>query len=205
MSEGMAHLILALINWIKANYKKPKLWITVVLLILLVYWLVPYIDSNFFYYERMEKRISILQELSELDQEKISSNIILQNEYEDILNDIQGQDDRTVNSIVSNFTNGINEIFDVDPQESNAIIKFFMGALWFILITVLIPFMKTFKNKRDKYMGFFIFLFLSIVVGMIFANVPTILNPYVNYIGMPAIQLLIVIMLALKYSKKENT
>ena len=51
----LAQLIMPLINWIKENYKKPKLWIIAVILIVFVFWLIPYIDSNFFYYDRMEK------------------------------------------------------------------------------------------------------------------------------------------------------
>ena len=146
MGDLFASLIVTFLDWIKKNYKKPRLWITVVLLVVVVFWLIPYIDSNFFYYDRMEKRILILQQLTELDQEKIDSNTILRNEYEDILNDIQVQEERMVSSIITNISNTINKFFNVTPQEGNVWFKFLSGAA----LSMVIAFCHIIRNYQNN-------------------------------------------------------
>lgn len=204
MGDLVANLIITLTGWVKKNYKKPRLWIIVVLLVILVYWLIPYIDSNFFYYDRMEKRVSILQQLTELDQEKISANAILQNEYEDILNDIQVQEERMVNSIITNISNSINNFFKVKPQEGKVWKKFLSGAALSLLIAFFVPFMNTFSSTRDKIFGLILVLVIALVLGGIGVIIPTIIDPKINYWGMPVIQLVGLIMLLIKSSKIDD-
>lgn len=200
----VANLIITFINWVKKNYKKPSLWITAVLFVILVFWLIPYIDSNFFYYDRMEKRVSILQQLTELDQQKISSNAVLQNEYEDILNDIEVQEERMVSSIITNISNSINAVFKVKPQESSEWLKFLSGAALCLLLAFLMLFMKTFSSRKEKITSIVMFIIFALILGTISANIPTILHPNVNYGGMPIVQLIGLIILVLKFGKTED-
>lgn len=204
MGDLFASLIMTLLDWIKRNYKKPRLWITVVLVAVVVFWLIPYIDSNFFYYDRMEKRISILQQLTELDQDKVASNKILQNEYEDILSDIQVQEERMVSSIIANMSNTINAFFNVKPQEGNVAIKFLSGAGLSLIIAFFIPFMNTFKNTKQKISGLILVLIIALMLGGIGAIFPTIIHPNVNYWGMPIGQLMGLVLLVIKFGKIDD-
>ena len=49
-----------LLEGFKKNYKRPKMWICIGIIAFCFVLLFPYIDSNFFYFSRMEKRIDIL-------------------------------------------------------------------------------------------------------------------------------------------------
>lgn len=202
--NDLANLLITLINWVKQNYKKPKLWITLVVVVVLVYWLIPYIDSNFFYYDRMEKRISILQQLTELDQGKISTNTILKNEYQDILNDIQIQEERMVSSIITNISNSINRFFEVKPQEGKIWLKFMSGAAVSLIIAVFIPGMNTFSSKKQKIAGFILVLVIAVILGEIGVMLPIIIDPKVNYFGIPILQLIGLITLIVKSNKTEK-
>lgn len=73
------------------------------------------------------------------------------------MEEIQIQSHRRTNSPLLLLVNMINDLFNLDPAGTNSIGKFVAGAFWCILITILIPFMNTFKNKRDKWVGFVIF------------------------------------------------
>lgn len=195
---------MSIINWIKRNYKKPRLWITIALFVALIIWLIPYIDSNFFYYGRMEKRISILKQLTELDMEKIRTNIILQDEYEDILNDIQVQDGRMFTSIITNISNIINDIFKVRPQESSKWIKFLSGAAWSFVVAFLIVFMDTFKSIKDKITSIILLISIGVFLGIISAKIPTIIHPNVNYWGVPIVQIVGFVFIMIKSSKTND-
>lgn len=204
MGSVITNLIMRLIDWIRKNYKNPKLWVGGVLLVAVVFWLVPYIDSNFYYYDRMEKRVSILQQLTELDQDKISSNAILQQEYEDILSDIQVQEERMVTSIVTNMTNSINNVFKVKPKDGKVWLKFLSGAALSMIITLCIPFMNTFSRKKEKIYALIMMLVIACILGGVGAMCPTIIHPKVNYWGMPIIQLVGLIVLVMKSSKTDE-
>lgn len=205
MDNVLSHLVLEAINWIKKNFKKPKFWIVVLALITIVLVVWPWIDSTFLYYNRMQNRISILQQVSELDVELIGKNPVLQEEYETILVEIQVQANRRTNSPLLVLANVINDRFQIEPAETKPVWKFIAGAFWCMLITILIPFMNTFKCKRDKWIGFVIFVFLSMLAGGIFANVPTVIHPYVNYFGVPIIQLIVFVYLMLRFNHKKQT
>lgn len=204
MGDLFASLIRTLLDWIKRNYKKPKVWIIITLFIVFVFWIIPYIDSYFFYYDRMEKRISILQQLAELDQEKINANIILQKEYEDILMDIQVQEERMVSSIITNISNTINTIFRVHPQEGNVWIKFLSGAAIAMIIALCIPFMNTFSSRKEKIAGWIMVVIIALILGGINVIIPTIIHPNVNYLGMPIAQVVGLVVLVMKFSKTTN-
>ena len=85
-----------IVSWIQKNLKNPKLYVALVIFILVIAIIFPYIDANFFYYSRIEKRVSILQNLSEIDIEKVSQYPELRREYDGILSEIQKQRELSV-------------------------------------------------------------------------------------------------------------
>ena len=57
---------------LKTNLKNPKLYVGLFIILIVGVLLFPYIDANWLYYGRVEKRIEILDRMSKLDKERIS-------------------------------------------------------------------------------------------------------------------------------------
>ena len=77
----------------------------------------------------MEKRISILERVMELDQEKINSNQVYQNECQSILKEMEQQSERTINSVMNRVSNYINNLMETGKEQGNRWVKFFTGAI----------------------------------------------------------------------------
>lgn len=202
MSNTVGKLIEELLEVFKKNYKRPRLWICLGLIIFCFVLLFPYIDSNFLYFSRMEKRISILERVMELDQEKINSNQAYQNEYQSILKEMEQQSERTINSVMNRVSDYINNLMETGKEQGNRWVKFFTGAIWFIIVTVCIPFMNTFKERSDKVLAFVLMIIISFLAGWIFSIIPIIVTPMFNYIGIPIMQ--IILLIAIVNKSKKN-
>ena len=192
MKDTIPKLVDELLGLFKKNYKKPQLWIGFGIIIFCIVMLFPYIDSNFFYFSRMERRIGVLEKAMELDDTKINNNEIYKKEYQSILLEIEQQNERSVNSIMNKATHFLNGI--VKP-EGNRWIKFFTGAIWCIIITICIPFMDTFDKKGDKLLAFILMVIITIVIGCFFSVVPVIGSPVINYVGFPIVQVIFAIIM----------
>lgn len=204
MTDTIGKLIDELLTLVKKNYNKPRLWIGLMIVAFCIALLFPYIDSNFFYFSRIEKRISILERVMELDKVKINSNQVYKDEYQSILQEIEQQSERSVNSVMNKTTMYINSIVTAGKRQGNSWIKFFTGAIWFLIVTICIPFMDTFKKRSDKILAFILLLIMSIIVGCFFSIIPIIFAPMVNYIGFPILQIILVIIIVSKSNKKEK-
>lgn len=105
MGSAIGKIVEELLEGFKKNYKRPKMWICIGIIAFCFVLLFPYIDSNFFYFSRMEKRIDILEKVMALDETKINSNQAFINEYQNILQEIEQQSDRSINSVVDKASN----------------------------------------------------------------------------------------------------
>lgn len=204
MGDAIGKIIEELVELFKRNYKRPKLWFSIAIILFIVVLLIPYIDSNFFYFSRIEKRIDVLEKIMALDQEKINSNQAYIDEYQGILQEMEQQREYSINSLMNKFIIQINYITSLGKGEGNRIIKFFSGAFWLLLLTICIPFMNTFKRKSDKLIAFVLLLILSVIIGWIFSIVPVIISPMVNYIGIPLLQIIVVIIVAVKSNRNKT-
>lgn len=204
MGDFLGKIAEEILNIFKKNYKKPKLWITLGGVFICVALLFPYIDSNFFYFSRMEKRIDILKEVMELDQEKIKGNEIYREEYHSILNEIEQQRERTVNSIINKVLNTANGVIYNEQSKEIYWLKFFSSTIWLLILDIFIPFMKTFKKRSDKIMAFIVVSLFTILLGWIGTLIPTIIAPKVNYFGWPLLQLIFIIFIAIRSNKNKG-
>lgn len=202
MGSAIGKIIEELLGVFKRNYKRPKLWITVFLCIIILVLIFPFIDSNFLYFSRMEKRIDILKKVMELDQEKINSNPVYIKEYQSILQEIDQQGERSINSISNKFISFIDYHVMYSKSAGNRVVKGITGAIWFIIIAIWIPFMNTFNKKSDKLLAFFLISFLAVLVASFFSVFPIIVSPWVNYVGIPLVQLIIVVVWAVRSNGK---
>lgn len=201
--DSVARILELIVDFLKRNYKKPKLWFAILGILVFIILIFPYIDSNTFYYTRMEKRISILEHLTQLDETAINSNPVYRQEYESILQEIQLQRERSVNSIATQFFDTVNSSWTTGKDQGNKILKFISGAIWFLIVTICVPFMNTFKKRSDKLVAFIVMIILSTIVGCIFMAIPIIYRSWINYFVIPIAQLVIVIVLVGKKDKKS--
>lgn len=204
MGEALGKVVEALMDVFKRNYKRPKLWLAVGIFTFVIILLIPYIDSNFFYFSRVEKRIDILAKLMSLDQTMINSNQAYINEYQSILQEIEQQRERSLDSLTNKFIHNISCLMEMGKGEGNRLIKFITGAIWVIILTICVPFMNTFKKKSEKVMAFVMLVVISAMVGGICSIIPIIISPIVNYVGVPLLQLVIVVIIIIKSNKKEK-
>lgn len=204
MKDAVGRIIEELLVFYKNNYNKPKLWISLGLCVFCLLMLFPYIDSNFFYFSRMEKRINVLERVMELDEAKINSNPAYKKEYESMLQEIEQQRDRTINSVMNKVNRTIKRVISSGREQGTPWIKFLTGGFWFILLTVCIPFMNTFNKRGDKILAFVLMLIISLVVGWFFMSIPIIWKPAVNYVGIPILQMVIFIYIMIKMDKKQK-
>ena len=201
--DSVARILELIVDFLKRNYKKPKLWFAILGILVFIILIFPYIDSNTFYYTRMEKRISILEHLKQLDETTINSNPVYRQEYESILQEIQLQRERSVNSIAPQLFDTVNSSWTTGKDQGNKILKFISGAIWFLIVTICVPFMNTFKKRSDKLVAFIVMIILSTIVGCIFMAIPIIYRSWINYFVIPIAQLVIVIVLVGKKDKKS--
>ena len=201
--DSVARILELIVDFLKRNYKKPKLWFGILGILVFIILIFPYIDSNTFYYTRMEKRISILEHLTQLDETAINSNPVHRQEYESILQEIQLQRERSVNSIATQLFDTVNSSWTTGKNQGNKILKFISGAIWFLIVTICVPFMNTFKKRSDKLVAFIVMIILSTIVGCIFMAIPIIYRAWINYFVIPIAQLVIVIVLVGKKDKKS--
>lgn len=201
--DSVARILELIVDFLKRNYKKPKLWFGILGILVFIILIFPYIDSNTFYYTRMEKRISILEHLTQLDETEINSNPVYRQEYESILQEIQLQRERSVNSIATQLFDTVNSSWTTGKDQGNKILKFISGAIWFLIVTICVPFMNTFKKRSDKLVAFIVMIILSTIVGCIFMAIPIIYRSWINYFVIPIAQLVIVIVLVGKKDKKS--
>ncbi|MDE5819910.1 MAG: hypothetical protein K2I07_11445, partial [Lachnospiraceae bacterium] len=160
--------------------------------------LYPYIDANFLIFSRINKRIDILERITQLDTDKINSNLALQDEYNSIIEEISAIQDKSVGSITTR-----------QDTTNEKTIKFISGGLllWFVSLLVLFQ-----KNKRESISIFkriinnFLATALCVALGYLLAlvgrSIPTIINVWINAIAFPCIQIAIIALMV--YGSSNN-
>lgn len=204
MGNAIGKIIDFVVEVFQKNYKRPKLWIGLLLFFFFIVLLFPYIDSNFFYYSRMEKRINTLRDVMELNHELINSNQAYVNEYQSILQEMEQQRERSINSLMNRADYYFDNLVVIGTGQGNKVIKFITGALWCILVTICVPFMNTFDKRSEKLIAFFALIVISGLLGWLCSMIPIIINPWVNYIGIPLAQIILVIIIVTRSDKKKK-
>lgn len=63
--------------------------------------------------------------------------------------------------------------------------------------------MDTFKKRSDKLLGIILMMIISIALGWFFSVIPIIITPMFNYIGIPVLQVILVVCIVCKSKKKK--
>lgn len=176
---------------------KRKLGIIIILTIAIILIFFPFIDTNFFYANRIKNRIEILQEITELDISRIKEDNNLLKEYENIIKEINNSDNNYINKILNNNKN------------DHVLGKFISGGLlWWILGVIMLFFYniicKENNGKRNigiRFGGFILCGIIGSFIGFVCSLIPTIFNIWINYIIIPI--LVLILMTLLLYNKNN--
>ena len=182
------------------NMNKRKLGVIVIIVFVSILILFPFIDTNFFYANRIKNRIDILEKITQLDIDKISQNQNLMKEYDSIVKEINESDSNYINKVLNNKKN------------DHTIGKFISGgALWWLLGFIVLFFYNIFNkedNKKGKNWGtriggFILCAIIGGLIGLICSIVPTIFNIWINYIIIPILVLILMILLLYKTTSNK--
>lgn len=181
------------------NMNKRKLGVSVIIAFVSILILFPFIDTNFFYANRIKSRIDILQKITELDMDKINQDKNLAKEYESIVKEINESDSNYINKVLNNNKN------------DHTIGKFISGGILWWLLGIIVLFFYNVFNKEDnkkgknwgtRIAGFILCAIIGGLIGLICSIIPTIFNIWVNYIIIPI--LVLVLMILLLYKSSSN-
>ena len=172
-----------------ATGKKAKIfWAVILSAIVLLLLLYPYIDANVLVFSRINKRIDILERITQLDTDKIVSNSALQEEYNSIIEEISAIQNRSVGTIATR-----------QDTNNERIIKFFSGGILFWFVSLIVLFQKNkkenisvFKKILNNLMPTVLCVALGYLLALVGRSIPTIINVWINAIAFPCIQLAII-------------
>ncbi len=160
--------LLELLVGVVTGKKSGIFWSVLIVLLIAVVIVYPYIDANFLYYDRIEKRIDNLQKLVELTGEPLYENADLNKEYYSILKEMEIAREKAL----SNATNSEDSLHDRR-------VKFFAGAgLWYVVaIAVLFTKKKTekwsFRKVFNNFCSAILCLGIGTGIGWVFTLIPT--------------------------------
>ncbi len=183
------------------NMSKRKLGVIIIILLASILILFPFIDTNFFYSNRIKNRINILQEITKLDMDKINQDENLLKEYNSIIKEINESNNNYINKVLNNNKN------------EHFVGKFISGGiLWWMLGVFMLFFYNIFnkekttegKNWGTRIGGFILCILIGAFIGLICSIIPIIYNKWVNYIIVPIIVLILMILLLYKTTSKNN-
>ena len=190
--------LIELLTKIVTGEKSRLFWAILIIVAILAVIVFPYIDANFLYYDRIEKRIDNLKNLVELTGKSLEENEALSKEYEGILEEIEIAREKAL----SNATKK-------EDSRHDRLVKFCSGAILWILLAMVMPFAKKKGEKRtvkqflNNILAATFCLAIGTFAGYIFIFVPTLGSVEVNAILAPILQL-IVLWLIIETPKREK-
>ncbi len=184
-----------------ATGKKAKIfWAVFLAIIVILLVLYPYIDANFLVFSRINKRIDILERVTQLDLDKINKNSALQKEYNSVIGEISTIREKSVGTITTRL-----------DTYNDKTIKFISGGSLFWLVSLIVLFS---KNKKDNIsvlkkifnnvMSAILCVFIGYFCALIGKNIPTIINVWLNAVGFPLIQIAIIGLIVYGTSKNNK-
>ena len=138
----MGEKIFDLLKSLATGNKSKKFWGALIVIFIIVLIVFPYLDANFFYYNRIEKRIDNLTSIVELNDDKIHKNQGLLLEYESIIREINDANQKSLNT----FNNNMDNEFDFWA-------KAISGGLLFAIVGIIGLFKK--NNTKMTFSVFF--------------------------------------------------
>ena len=182
----MGEKILGWFEKIATGEKRRYFFAALIIIVILGIIIFPYIDANFLYYNRIEKRIDNLSNLVNLTDTPLEENEILYEEYLSILEEMKTARENSL--FVSE---------KAEDSKNDHIWKFAGGSLlWFILAIVLLFYKKkgeqrTFKQRINNFLSALVCLIFGVTLGCVFIYIPTIGSAELNFVLAPIAQIIV--------------
>lgn len=192
--------LLELLVGVVTGKKSGIFWTVLIILLIVVVIIYPYIDANFLYYDRIEKRIDNLQKLVELTGEPLFENEDLNKEYLSILNEMEAAREKALSHATSR-----------GDSLHNRRVKFFAGAsLWYIVAFAVLFSRKkaekwSFKKILNNFCSAILCLGIGSGIGWVFTLIPTLGIVEVNAVFTIIIEIVILWLLIEQPKKKVST
>lgn len=141
--------------------------------------------TGYFFFRSMEKKVALLKELHSLDQSGVKQNEELGVIYQQTVDELSGH--------------------KVEPASlpnlptSERLWRFIGGAWFFLLLSVIFFFSK----QKSHYI--YIPVLLGCFFGIIGALLPIVITPWINFIGFPIVQVLLISAMGLAARRKKAT
>lgn len=164
----MGEKILSWFERIVTGEKRRWFFAAVIVAIILGVIVFPYIDANFLYYNRIEKRIDNLTNLVNLTGVPLEENEMLYEEYLSILEEVKTARENAL------FGSG-----KAEDSRTDRMWKFAGGAFLWVIIAVVLLFSKkkgeqrTFKHWVNNIFSAIICLVFGGILGQVFVYIPT--------------------------------
>lgn len=143
--------------------------------------------THILFYHHLSTRLSLLQELNSLAQESVVDRPELVGLYDQLVKELTSVRNKSFSiSLPNPATNAT-------TQTWKAISSAF---LWLLLIPIAL--FSKFKTRRDKLSVLVVLIVAALVTSAIGWYIPTLTSPWVNYLVLPAIQIIAIVRLALK-------
>ena len=195
----MGEKILGWFEKIATGEKRRWFFASLIILLILGIIVFPYIDANFLYYNRIEKRIDNLTSLVSLTNTPLEKNEILYNEYLSILEEMK--------------TARENSLFNAEKTEDSTndrLLKFLGGSVLWLIVAVALLFHKkkgerlTIKHWMNNFVSALFCLIVGGILGCVFTYIPTIGSVKFNFVLSPVVQI-IVLWLIMESPKSKAT
>jgi lysylphosphatidylglycerol synthetase-like protein (DUF2156 family) len=197
----MENSIISFLNVFFDGLKGLQKWFALLLLIVIIMIGVQEYEklTRQFELSKIERKTTLLKELQSISDAGIDNHPELQKIYQEIVSELASLD-----SSKSVFPNFITLSF----HDSVVLGKAISGAS-FLIIVLVGGLLQDIKRKTLGVMTFIavtLFLFSAIILAWIGTLIPTLYNPWVNYVGFPLLQVGIIFFLAYRdISKKKNS
>lgn len=171
---------------IATGEKRRYFFATLIIIVILGIIVFPYIDANFLYYNRIEKRIDNLSNLVNLTDTPLEENVILYKEYLNILEEMQTARENSL------FASNKAEVSRTDSMW-----KFAGGALLWVIIAIVLFFSKkkgeqrTFKQFINNVPYAALCLMIGVILGGVFVFIPTIGIAELNFALAPIVEIIV--------------
>ncbi len=195
----MGEKIFDLLKSLATGNKSKKFWGALIVIFIIVLIVFPYLDANFFYYNRIEKRIDNLTSIVELNDDKIHKNQGLLLEYESIIREINDANQKSLNT----FNNNMDNEFDFWA-------KAISGGLLFAIVGIIGLFKKNNTKMtfsvffKNNFLIFIVCSLFAVILSFIFSKIPTLGNVWVNVIAAPIVELIIIYLFTKSNNKKDE-
>lgn len=195
----MGEKIFDLLKSLATGNKSKKFWGALIVIFIIILIVFPYLDANFFYYNRIEKRIDNLTSIVELNDDKIHKNQGLLLEYESIIREINDANQKSLNT----FNNNMDNEFDFWA-------KAISGGLLFAIVGIIGLFKKNNTKMtfsvffKNNFLIFIVCSLFAVILSFIFSKIPTLGNVWVNVIAAPIVELIIIYLFTKSNNKKDE-